>query len=110
MSNAKTYDKYIALNPQGVPVIKGTPFKIVFLLQEKSAWGWDLEEMHRNHPHLAREQIQAAMDYYADHCEEIDYEISKSLEEYEKMRREAGPSELVKKLREKGLLSILQEN
>ena len=73
MSGVKTYHQRIVLNSQGVPVIKGTRFKVMILVEEKLAWGWDAEEMHRQHPSLARKQIQAVMDYYADHREEIDH-------------------------------------
>ncbi|MCH8291182.1 DUF433 domain-containing protein [Candidatus Poribacteria bacterium] len=103
MPSVETYHKYIDLNPQGVPVIKGTRFKVIILVEEKLAWGWDAKEMYRQHPSLSPEQIQAAMNYYANHREEIDLEISSSLKAFEKIRREAGTSELRKKLKAKGL-------
>ena len=104
MSSGETYQKYIVLNSQGVPVIKGTQTKVVELVSENLFWGWDAEEIHRQHPYLTLEQTEAAIAYYAAHREELNQNISNRLEYVKKMRESAGPSQFAQKLKAKGLL------
>ena len=55
---------------------------------DQIAYGWDVQEIHRQHPHLSLGQIHAAFAYYYDHQEEIDAQIQKDSQEYERLRLE----------------------
>ena len=49
-------------------------------------------------------QIHSALAYYWDHKEELDLDIERRLELVEQIRRDVGPSQLVERLKAKGLL------
>ena len=100
----KTPYEHIALNKTGVPILAGTTMKVVELVVEKMAYGWSAEELHFQHPYLTLGQIHSALAYYCDHANELDRDIERRLESAEQMRRDAGPSPLVAKLKSKGLL------
>ncbi|MDW8218495.1 MAG: DUF433 domain-containing protein [Acidobacteriota bacterium] len=61
-------------------------------------YGWDAEELAYQFPHLTREQIQAALDYYATHKAELDAQIRWELEFAEKLRDRLLDSKLQQKL------------
>lgn len=105
----KTTYEHIVLDEHGVPIIEGTTTKVIELVVEHTAYGWSPEEIHFQHPYLALGQIYSALAYYADHAEELDREIERRFKEVERLRRELGPSPLVKKLREKELKEIKQK-
>ncbi len=100
----KTPYEHIALNKTGVPILAGTTMKVVELVVEKMAYGWSAEELHFQHPYLTLGQIHSALAYYWDHANELDRDIERRLESAEQMRREAGSSPLVARLRSKGLI------
>ena len=57
----------ISMDPNvlvGKPVIKGTRIAVEFLM-ELLAYGWTNEQILKNYPHLALEDIQAALHYAA---------------------------------------------
>lgn len=98
-----TYE-HIVLDERGMPIIEGTTTKVIELVIERMAYGWSPEEIHFQHPYLTLGQIYSALAYYADHAEELDREIERRFQEVKRLRRELGPSPLVKRLREKGLI------
>jgi uncharacterized protein (DUF433 family) len=98
-----TYE-HVVLNEGGVPYIEGTTTKIIEVVLDKIAYGWSPEEIHLHHPYLSLGQICSALAYYYDHQDELDQVIERQLEEVEDLRRKMGPSPVVKKLKEKGLL------
>ncbi|MEJ7736280.1 MAG: DUF433 domain-containing protein [Chitinophagaceae bacterium] len=59
--------QYIEINPaimMGKPVIRGTRITIEQLLEELSA-SYSIEEIFNAHPHLRKEQVQAALVFAA---------------------------------------------
>jgi uncharacterized protein (DUF433 family) len=66
-SNAMDWHDRISLDPKvlvGKPVIKGTRIAVEFLM-ELLANGWMHEQILANYPHLAEDDIQAALHYAA---------------------------------------------
>ena len=51
---------------------------------EKVAWGWDADQIHRQHPHLPLSKIHAAFSYY-DHQAEMDAEVDRIDRDVQKM-------------------------
>ncbi len=96
--------KYIELNSDHVPYIAGTTMKLVELVSSHITYGWSPEEIHFQHPYLSMSQIHSALAYYWDHKTTLDADIQKRFEQVEKLRQEAGESDLVKKLSTQGLL------
>jgi uncharacterized protein (DUF433 family) len=100
----ETRYEHIVLNENGVPIIAGTTMKVVELVVEQTAYGWSPEELQFQHPYLTLGQIHSALAYYWDHQEEIDRDIERRHELVEQLRRAAGPSPVVARLKAKGLL------
>lgn len=103
MIQATAYE-HIVINESGVPLIEGTTTKVVELVLDVLAYGWSPDELHFQHPHLTLGQIHSALAYYWDHKEELDRDIERRLERVERIRRNVGPSQLVERLKAKGLL------
>jgi uncharacterized protein (DUF433 family) len=103
MTQATAYE-HISLNESGVPIIAGTTMKVVELVLETIAYGWSPDELQFQHPYLTLGQIHSALAYYWDHKEELDRDIERRLERVEQIRREVGPSQLIERLKAKGLL------
>jgi uncharacterized protein (DUF433 family) len=103
MTQATAYE-HIVINEEGVPVIEGTTMKLIELVLETAAYGWSPDEIQFQHPYLTLGQIHSALAYYWDHKEDLDRDIERRLERVEEMRREVGPSQLVERLKAKGLL------
>ncbi|MGB7160494.1 MAG: DUF433 domain-containing protein [Tepidisphaeraceae bacterium] len=95
---------HIVLDEHGRPWVEGTNTKVVEIVLDKLAYGWEPEEIHRNHPHLPLSKIYAAFTYYYDHKAEIDAEIQRQLKYVDEMRAAAEPSPLAAKLRAQGKL------
>jgi uncharacterized protein (DUF433 family) len=103
MTQATAYE-HITINESGVPIIEGTTMKVVELVLETIAYGWSPDEIQFQHPYLTLGQIHSALAYYWDHKEEFDRDIERRLERVEQIRREVGASQLVERLKAKGLL------
>ena len=103
MAVAVTTYEHIALDEKGVPVIVDANTKVVELVNEMYAYGWSPNEMALQHPHLSLGQIHSALAYYWDHKEEIDADLERRFQKAEELRRAAGPSPVVEKLRRSGL-------
>ncbi len=104
MSLVETGYEHIVLDKMGIPMIEGTSMKVIELVMEKLAYRWSPEELHFQHPYLSLGQIHSVLAYYWDHSEEIDKEISHCLKNVEKLRKRAGPSPLVAKLKSQDLI------
>lgn len=103
MTQATAYE-HIVTDERGVPLVEGTTTKVVELVLDVLAHGWSPDEVQFQHPHLTLGQIHSALAYYWDHKEELDRDIERRLERVEEIRREVGPSQLVERLKSKGLL------
>jgi uncharacterized protein (DUF433 family) len=94
----------VQLDERNVPIIAGTTMKVVELVMAQIAYGWSPEELQFQHPYLTMSQIHSALAYYWDNKEELDADIKRREEYSEKLRREAGESPFVARLRAQGLL------
>ena len=89
---------HIWLDERGVAWIDQTNVKVVEVVLDKLAHGSSPEEMHFQYPHLSLSQIYAALAYYHDHEKEMDSQIKRGAQEYERLKAEAGESPLAKRL------------
>lgn len=103
MTQATAYE-HVVVDESGTPLIEGTTMKVVELVLETHAYGWSPDELQFQHPYLTLGQIHSALAYYWDHKEEFDGDIERRLERVEHIRRDVGPSQLVERLKAKGLL------
>jgi len=95
---------HIEVDSSGRAWVTGANTKVAEIVLDKFAYGWSPEEMHLQHPHLTLGQIHAALSYYYDHQAEIDGQIADQMQEYERLRAQAGDSPLRQKLRRLGKL------
>ena len=95
---------HVVMSPEGVPLIAGTQIKVVEIVMDHLAHGWDAPEIRRQHPHLSLAQIHSSLAYYYDHEAEIDADIERRLGESERIRSELGQSTIRAKLRALGHL------
>jgi uncharacterized protein (DUF433 family) len=99
-----TETTHIHLDERGVAWIDDTNVKVIEVMLDKIAYGWNPEEIHRQHPHLSLAQVYAAFAYYYDHQAEIDAQIERHVRRVEEMRAQAGDSPAQKRLRALGKL------
>jgi uncharacterized protein (DUF433 family) len=92
-------ESHIELDGRGRAWIKGENTKVIEVVLDRVAYGWDADEMHRQHPHLPLAKIHAALAYYYDHREELDAEIQRDLREVDAARAAAGVSPLAERWR-----------
>ena len=104
MSSITTPYEHIVVEDKGVAVVADSRMKVAQLVSEVMAYGWSPEELHFQHPHLSMGQIHSALAYYWDHQEEINQQIEDGLQYADGMRRTAGETPLVTRLKAKGLL------
>jgi len=102
MIRATAYEHVVV--ESGTPLIEGTTMKVVELVLETHAYGWSPDELQFQHPYLTLGQIHSALAYYYDHKDELDHDIERRLERVEQIRYDVGPSQLVERLKAKGLL------
>lgn len=81
---------HIEITADGVPRIAGTTIKVIEIVLDRLAWGWDAEQICRQHPHLSPSQVHAAFTYYYDHREELDRDIESRLARVEEIRARRG--------------------
>ena len=101
---AETYP-HISVTPEGVPILSGTPIKVVEIALDYLAHHWTADEIQRQHPHLSRGQIHSALAYYFDHQSEIDRVIDEQLRQVAAIRARVDSSAIRDKLKTLGLLA-----
>lgn len=92
----------IVLDDQGVAYVEGTTTKVSEVVLNKEWAGQTPEELQRDMPHLTLGQIYAALAHYHQHKEELDREIEDGDQLAEKLRKEAGKSPFVRRMRAAG--------
>ena len=90
---------HIVVDDRGVAKVKGTRFKVRFIVVEATALGMSPAEIVAAHPDvLTLAQVHAALSYYDDNQEAVDAEIAESEAEarrlYEESRDPAWENEL----------------
>lgn len=93
---------HIEVDERGVARIAGSRTKVVQIVLDTKAHGWNPEELRAQYPHLSLADIHAAMAFYYDHQAELDAQISLDQRDYESLRALAAESPVVKRLRAEG--------
>jgi uncharacterized protein (DUF433 family) len=96
----KTVEKqaHIRLDDKGRLWIDDTSAKVIELVLDHLAYGWNAETIQENHPHLSLAQVYAALAWYYDHQGEMDAEIARQDERIQALRDAAAPSPLQRRL------------
>ncbi|MEA5467436.1 DUF433 domain-containing protein [Spirulina sp. 06S082] len=104
MKLTTTQHKYIEIDENKVPYIAQTTMKVIELISGHLTFGWSPEELKFQHPYLSMSQIYSALAYYWDNKEELDTDMQQRFEKVERLRQQAGETNLVKKLRDRELI------
>ena len=57
---------------QGQPIIRNTRISVANIVELYYLLEWDMEKIYNEYPHLSKEEIAAALEYYENHISEID--------------------------------------
>lgn len=91
-------ESYFDFLPDGVIRIKGHRINLEHVVYEYNQ-GMSMEELLERFPSLSKEKIQACLDYYLAHRQEVDDFIRRSNEEFEELmhKNERNPRHLALK-------------
>ena len=89
---------HIRLDEQGRPWVDDTNVKVIEVVLDHLAYGWNAETVQENHPHLSLAQVYAALAWYYDHQCELDAEIERQDERIRALRAAGKPSSLQRRL------------
>lgn len=89
---------HIRLDEQGRPWVDDTNVKVIEVVLDHLAYGWNAETIQENHPHLSLAQVYAALAWYYDHQTEVDADIARQDERIRALRTASGPSSLQRRL------------
>ena len=89
---------HVEIDDHGVAWIAGSNTKVIEVVLDKLAYGWNPEVIHREHPHLTLAQIHSAFAYYYENKERLDAEIDRRGQEAEDLARKAIDPALRRKL------------
>jgi hypothetical protein len=78
--------------------------RVAQIVMDYLAYGWSVEEMCRQHPHLTHAEAHAAMGYYFDNQEEVDQEIREEWEQVQISNNQSVKSPFYSRMKAKGLL------
>ncbi len=89
---------HVRFDDQGRSWIDDTNVKVIEIVLDHLAYGWNAETIQENHPHLSLAQVYAALAGYYDHQAEMDTEIEGQEERLRVLRAAAAPSPLQRRL------------
>ena len=96
---------HLELDERGTLVIAGTRFKVIQLIREHLAYGWDAPEIQQQHPQLTLSQVHSALGHYYDHREEFDTDLQRREVLVDELRARQPDSPVRRRLRESENLS-----
>ncbi len=68
---------HIVIDENGVAWIAGANTKVIEVVLDKLAYGWNPDEIHSQHAHLSLAQIHSALAFYYENKNELDAEIER---------------------------------
>jgi uncharacterized protein (DUF433 family) len=82
---------HITLSEKQELLIEGTSMRLLQLIEEHKAWGWDAKALKENHPEFALGQIHATLAFYYDHATELDALLEAELAEFDQGYKQSKP-------------------
>ena len=89
---------HIRLDDQGRPWLDDSNVKVIEVVLDHLAYGWDAETIQENHPRLSLAQVYAALAWYYDHQTKMDAEVERQDERLRALRAASKPSALQQRL------------
>ena len=75
-----------------------TNVKVIEVVLDHLAYGWNAETIRENHPHLSLARVYAALAWYYDHQTEMDSELDRQDGRIRALRAASGQSSLQRRL------------
>ena len=94
---------FIEMDERGRPLIQGTRYKVLLLVEEHRLYDWDAEQLRRQHPDLSLPQLHAALGFYYDHqadCDRMLEERERELDEWRAKTENPALQERLRRLKE----------
>jgi uncharacterized protein (DUF433 family) len=88
---------HICLDDQGHPWVDDTNVKVIEIVLDHLAYGWNAESIQENHSNLSLAQVYAALAWYYDHQAEMDAEIDRQGDRLKTLRAAVPPSALAQR-------------
>lgn len=95
----RTHLPHLTCDSAGVIWIDDSGYRVVDLVREHLAHGWNAEILQENHPDLSLAQIHAALAWYYDHEEEMHADMLRRETEGDSFFSDVPESPLLKRLR-----------
>ena len=89
---------HIRLDATGRPWLDDSNVKVIEVVLDHLAYGWDAETIQENHLNLSLAQVYAALAWYYDHQTDMDAEIERQDERLRALRAASKPSALQQRL------------
>ena len=89
---------HIRLDEHDRPWLDDSNTKVIEVVLDHLAYGWNAETIQENHPQLSLAQVYAALAWYYDHQAEIDAEIERQDQRIRALRAASEPSALQRRL------------
>jgi uncharacterized protein (DUF433 family) len=85
---------HIFIDEQGKAWVDDTNVKVIEIVLDHVAYGWNADTIHEHHPNLSLAQVYAALAWYYDHQKDLDSEIDRQGARIRELRTAAAPSAL----------------
>ena len=89
---------HIRLDEHDRAWLDDTNIKVIEVVLDHLAYGWNAETIQENHPQLSLAQVYAALAWYYDHQAEMDAEVERQDERIRALRAASQPSALQRRL------------
>ena len=89
---------HVHRDERGRAWIDDSNVKVIEIVLDHLAYGWNAETIQENHPRLSLAQVYAALAWYYDHQAEMDAEIEQQDERLRALRTTLAPSPLQRRL------------
>jgi uncharacterized protein (DUF433 family) len=85
-----TVPSHLWLDERGRPWIDDKNIKVIEVIEALMSNGWNVQQYLEDYDHrLTAGQVHAALSYYYDHRTDMDAEIERDRQEYERLREES---------------------
>ena len=97
-----TISPHIHLDEQSRPWVDDSNVKVIEIVLDHLAYGWNAETIQENHPNLSLAQVYAALAWYYDHQTEMDAAIDRQGDRVRTLRAAAPRSTLAQRALRRG--------
>jgi uncharacterized protein (DUF433 family) len=95
-----TVHPHVAIRKDGIPVVRGTQFKIIQIIRDHVQHGLRPDQIQQEHPGLTLAQIHGTLAYYYDHKSDLDAMLRERAEGAEQILRDLPPTVARERLRQ----------